>query len=51
MTTPSSTSQSVFTLRRGMSTLSNGPTTVLLGFMKRIGMAGGGFPDSAACAA
>ena len=50
ITTPSSTSQSVFSLRRGMSTWSNGPTTVFDGFRNRIGISGGGLPDSAAWA-
>lgn len=48
MTTASSTSQSVFTLFRGTSTVSSGPTTVSGAFMKRIGSAGGAAPVSRA---
>jgi hypothetical protein len=48
MTTASSTSQSVFTLSRGTSTSSYGPTRVLLAFMNTTGSAGASAPDSAA---
>ena len=40
MTTASSTSQSVFSLPRGTSTVSSGPTTVSGAFMNRIGSCG-----------
>ncbi len=48
MTMPSSTSQSVFSLPRGIVTVSFGPTTVFGVLRKRIGMVGGSEPDSAA---
>jgi hypothetical protein len=51
MTTPSSTSQSVFWLFLGMGTQSSGSATVLGGFMKTTGALGGSEPDSAAWAA
>jgi hypothetical protein len=51
MTTPSSTSQSVFSLPRGMRTSSKAPTTVLGVLRNMTGSAGGADPDSAAWAA
>ncbi len=51
MTTPSSTSQSVFELPRGIATSSYGPTTVFGDFMNITRCSGGAEPDSAACAA
>ncbi len=48
MTTASSTSQSVFTLPRGTSTVSSGPMTVSGAFMKRIGSSGVAAPVSLA---
>jgi hypothetical protein len=51
MTTPSSTSQSVFVLRRGIATSSSGPTTVLGSLRNTTGCSGGSEPDSAAWAA
>ena len=48
MTMPSSTSQSVFSAPRGISTSSFGPMIALVGFMNRIGSAGIGMSASAA---
>jgi hypothetical protein len=48
MTTPSSTSQSVFLEPRGISTLSFGPTMQEVAFMKTMGSVGTVMPDSAA---
>ena len=48
MTIPSSTSQSVFVLVRGMRTSSYGPTTVLAALKNTTGSAGTGCPDSRA---
>jgi hypothetical protein len=47
----SSTSQSVRVAPGGTATSSYGPTTVFGCLKKMIGSAGGGAPDSAACAA
>lgn len=51
MTMPSSTSQSVFSLPRGIVTASFGPTTVFGVFRNMIGTVGGSEPDSRAWAA
>src|SRR5215469_10850490 len=48
ITTASSTSQSVLTLRRGMSTSSNGPTTVSAALRNTTGSVGSAAPVSAA---
>jgi hypothetical protein len=48
MITPSSTSQSVLTERRGISTVSLGPTIAEVAFMKMIGSDGTAAPVSAA---
>ena len=48
MTTPSSTSQSVFCEPRGITTSSFGPQMQEVAFMKTIGSAGTGMFDSAA---
>ena len=48
---PSSTSQSVFSLPRGIVTVSFGPAIVLAALKNRTGTLGGSDPDSAACAA
>ena len=48
MTTASSTSQSVFTLRRGISTSSYGPTTVSGALRNMTGSLGSVAPVSAA---
>ena len=49
MTTPSSTSQSVWVEPRGMRMSSLGPTIALVAFMKRMGSLGMAAPVSAAC--
>jgi hypothetical protein len=46
MTSPSSTSQSVFSLPRGMRIGSCGPQTALVAFMNRIGSEGMAAPVS-----
>ena len=51
MTTASSTSQSSLVEPRGFSTSSFGPHSALFAFMKTIGSAGIGMPDSAAWSA
>ena len=51
MTSASSTSQSVFSLSRGIWTGSSGPPTVFGVLRKSTGCSGGAAPDSAACAA
>jgi len=48
MTIASSTSQSVFSLPRGMRTSSYGPTTVFGALKNTTGSCGTGCPDSAA---
>ena len=51
MTTPSSTSQSVLSDPRGITTSSFGPMIAEVAFMKTIGSFGTGMPDSAAWSA
>ncbi len=51
ITTPSSTSQSVFSDPRGISTGSFGPQMALVAFMKITGSGGTLSPDSAAWSA
>ena len=48
MTTPSSTSQSVFCDPRGITIRRSGPLMQDVAFMKTIGSAGTAMPDSAA---
>ena len=48
MTTPSSTSQSVFCEPRGITMPSFGPQMAEVAFMNRIGSTGTAMPDSAA---
>jgi hypothetical protein len=51
ITTPSSTSQSVFSDPFGISRSSSGPTMLEVAFMKRIGSFGSAMLDSAAWSA
>ena len=51
MTTPSSTSQSVFSEPRGMTTSSSGPMIAEVAFENTIGSRGTAAPDSAAWSA